>query len=454
MSLYQKTRSIWASATKNKSDFAKSFIKKASGSFGVKICGVGLAFVTSLILARLLQTKGFGIYTYALTWASLLSIPATLGLDNLLIREVSVYNVRSNWGLIKGILSWANLIVFVSSGILATIAAAVAWLIYHSANSLTAWAIWIGLIGLPINSLRNIRLGAMRGFNKVVLASIPELLISPLLIIGSLGFWSLLHGENNGVLWILGIRMLAVVLSFFLGIRWLYQIIPPAVKQATAEYRVKNWLQNSWPFMFLGVTEIVNSQGDILMLGAIKGVEVVGIYGVVSKISVLVIFIQGAANNALGPIIAGLYAENKMTKLRQVLIKSARIVFLVSLLTSGFLFLSGRGILSFFGSDFIAGYGALTILTVGQLLNSMFGPVGLLLNMTGYQKMSAISVSSCAILNLILNYILIPKFGINGAAIATSSSIVAVNLFNVLIVNKKLKIAFTPIAIINPKISK
>ncbi len=454
MSLYQKTRHIWLSMTKNRSDFAKNFIKAATGSFGIKVSSISLAFVTSLILARLLQTKDFGIYTYALAWANLLSIPATLGFDKLLIREASVYKARAEWTLMRGILGWTNSIVLIASTGLAILAGIAAWIIYGSSNPLTMWAILVGLFALPINSLRNVRLGAMQGLSKVVLAMVPELLVSPIMILGALSGWQLLYDNQERVLWILGVRIMAIAVSFALGARWLYQSIPAQVKQASAQYNARTWLTSSLPFMFLGVTEIINSQGDILMLGVMKDVSVVGIYGVVSRISILVIFIQAAVNNVLGPIIASFYADNKLADLHKIIVKSARIVLLISLVVSSILFLFGRSILSSFGSDFVIGYSALLILTIGQLFNSALGPVGLLLNMTGYEKLTAISIFSSAIINIILNLLLIPKLGINGAAIATASSITAVNFFNMFLVSQKLKMTPFILDIIKLKSAK
>ncbi|MGL6340688.1 MAG: oligosaccharide flippase family protein, partial [Waterburya sp.] len=79
MFLQKKIRCVWNSITQNRSNFAKNLIKVATGTFGVQIASVGLTFITSLVLARLLEAKGFGIFTYAMSWATLLSIPATLG---------------------------------------------------------------------------------------------------------------------------------------------------------------------------------------------------------------------------------------------------------------------------------------------------------------------------------------------------------------------------------------
>jgi O-antigen/teichoic acid export membrane protein len=441
---FQQLQKIYQSFKENQSTFAKTFIKASSGSLGIKVASLGLTFISSLVLARFLGTENFGLYTYALAWATLLSIPATLGLDKLLIREVSVYQARSDWGLMRGILSWANSSVLLISTALSLLAAAIAWWLKIDTDPSLVWAIWIALLALPIHSLTNLRMGAMQGLHKIVLAMLPEILSYPILIVAILGTWQFLEGKEQAIFWVLGIRIVALAICFLLGAKWLYDSIPTQVGQTTSEYQVKKWLQSSLPFMFLGVTEIINTQSAILMLGAIKGPEVVGIYAVVSRMSMLVIFIQGAVNRVLGPIVASFYVNNQTTKLQQVIAKSSRLVLLISLIIFSILVIFGSKILLLFGSDFDRGYTALVILIVGQLINSALGPVGLLLNMTGHEKLTAISVGSTALLNLVLNSFLIPKWGMNGAATATATSIVIINFVNIILVKKKLNMYSTP----------
>ena len=75
------------------------------GAFGLRLIYTGLTFLTSILLARVLGTTGFGTYTYAVVWAFLLSVPATMGFDNFIVREIAVYQTQSFWGLMRGILS-------------------------------------------------------------------------------------------------------------------------------------------------------------------------------------------------------------------------------------------------------------------------------------------------------------------------------------------------------------
>ena len=78
----------------------------------------------------------------------------------------------------------------------------------------------------------------------------------------------------------------------------------------------------------------------------------------------------------------------------------------------------------FFGNEYISGYAALVILCVSQSVCIITGPGGVLLNMSGHEKIVMKILLFSATLNIILNAILIPRYGINGAAISTAISTV------------------------------
>ena len=414
-------------------------IKGVAGSFGLKIAATGLAFVTSVVLARLLGSKGLGVYSYIFAWISLLGLPATLGLDKLFVREIAIYQAKNEWGLMQGLMRWANLIVFAVSASLAIIAI----IIFSNIGSNSIIPFAIASVALPLVSLGNLRLGAMKGLRRVVLGTLPEALISPVLFIILLGCGYWWWDKELNVSVVLGIKVAVSLFIFILGTIWLNRLLPKDVKQAKVQYQASQWIRSALPLMFLGSMQLINAKTDVLMLGAISGTEAVGIYVVVRQATQLIIFLQSAANSVLAPNIASLYAQRKMQQLQRVITKSSCLIFLFSLLIAVSLIGLSSWILPLFGSDFIAGRNALIILSIGQIINTSMGPVGNLLTMTGHENYTAITVGSSAVLNVFLNALLIPQWGINGAAIATTSSIIIVNVVNMVLVKKKLKISST-----------
>lgn len=422
------------------SKFKRQFVKAVTGSFGLKIANIGLLFLMSFILARCLGTEGFGQYSYAFSWTAFLAIFASLGCNNLLTKEMSIYNSQKSWELMKGLLKWSNTYVLISSLSVMTIAIILTWLLVGNSNLSLAYLLTIAFLTLPFATLRQLRMGAMQGLKAVNLALIPEYIIMPILVIVISGLvFFVNHQKLNSIIASL-ITLIAIVISFLIGWQWLNRVIPPSLQKVSCQYHSQNWILTALPLMFLGGVHIINSKIDILMLGNLQGAKSVAIYVVVVNISQLVIFIQKSINNVLAPNIAELYASGQTKKLQKIVTKCSRIMFFSSVIFTAILLINRHRILNLFGSEYLAGSNTLIILLVAQMINTGTGPVGLLLNMTGYGKVTAYSSLIAAISNVILNAFLIPLFDFNGAAIATAVSIIFTNITNCFMVNKNLKI--------------
>jgi len=130
---------------------------------------MGFTFLTNIILARFLGATDFGIYTYTVSWAYLLGVFGTVGLDNLLVREVAVYHSQSSWSLLRGILGWANQISLLVSLVLGIGGIAIALATGMAQNPPLFLAFCLAMAALPFTSLRNLRRGVMRGLQQVTM---------------------------------------------------------------------------------------------------------------------------------------------------------------------------------------------------------------------------------------------------------------------------------------------
>ncbi len=145
-----------------------------------------------------------------------------------------------------------------------------------------------------------------------------------------------------------------------------------------------------------------------------------------------------AFNAFAAPLIAKLYALEKKLELQRLLTMAAWGILVVTIIAGTFLISMGKLILSFFGQGFIAGYFSMVILLVGQVVNSLAGSVGLLMTMTGNQVIVAKVITMSTLLNIGLNLLLIPYFGMSGAVTATSITVIFVNLALLWFVQKRM----------------
>ncbi|MEM8718530.1 MAG: flippase [Cyanobacteria bacterium P01_G01_bin.39] len=428
-------------------NFKNRLFQQIVGSFGLRVTYMGCTFLTNIILARFLGANDFGIYTYTVSWAYLLGVFGTVGLDNLLVREVAIYHGQAAWGLLRGILRWANQISLLVSLGLSFIAVAIAFFTGMAQDPPLFLAFCIAMAALPFTSLRNLRRGAMRGLQEVSWGLIPEMLIAPVAIILSIVIAFLIWQDQLTAAWCVLVYTLVTVLTLIISQVLLKQFLPTQVSSVSPQYQVSKWFASALPFMLLEGIYVINARVDILMLGSLSSITEAGIYVPVNRGAQLINFVLMAISSALAPTIARLYSEGKLNKLEATIVKTARLALLPTCVFTVILIAISPWYLSLFGTEFIQGKNALVILSLGQLIFTVTGLGGLLLNMTGNERYTAVTGGFSAILNTLLNYILIFHWGVMGAAIATSISLLVMNFSNIYLVHKKLNIKCTAIGL-------
>ncbi len=420
----------------------KILYKGAGGTFVLKVISTGLAFLTSLLLARMLGVKGFGSYSYAISWAMLLSILSTMGFDSLLIRNVAVYKHKDQKPLLHGIIRFSGQIVTIVSILLSVVFFFIFTGIYDNSNSIMVRTTLFALLLVPIQSNTALKRSVLIGFQKVVIAQLPEMLIKPLLfffIVLCLYFVFHIHAEAIDIITI----YIILSTTIFLLIGYLLRKELIASIKITPKYKIKKWLRSAFTLMLISSMGIINTRTDIVMLGIIKSAEEVGIYSVATASASLVPFVLYSVNMSFAPIISRLYASGEMKQLQREVTHSARIIFIFSLPVAVGLIVFGKQVLTLFGYEFVRGTMALSILSFGQLINAAAGSVGILLMMTGHEKEASIGFGIGALLNIILNALLIPIWSIEGAAISTAVCVIVWNVILVWFVWKRLGIHST-----------
>ena len=129
-----------------------------------------------------------------------------------------------------------------------------------------------------------------------------------------------------------------------------------------------------------------------------------------------------------GPLVASAYHRRDRAELHRITSLSARIGLAFAAVASGVLLLVGRPLLALFGPEFPQAYPALAILLAGAMVNAFTGIVGYLLTLTGRQTQALLIFAGGLIVSIALNLVLIPPFGIIGAAIASATALSCWNL--------------------------
>lgn len=394
----------------------------STGSAALNVASYALLFIISILLARLLGAAGYGTYIYAISWSMVLGIPAALGLGRLAIRNVAAYHTRSDWSKIRGLLTWSTRITLLSSGLTMIIAAWCAYSLLTHENNETLRAFLMALLLLPIMALTQLKQSALQGLHHIVTGQFPVMIFQPLVIIVFITIAFFYPQLQLSATSAVGINVTAAGLTLLLSIYLFNHIIPGIYRNSEASYEKSIWIRSAASMLVISGLHIINSRTDVIMIGMLLNDNAVGIYNVAARGSELILFFLAPISAALGPVITRLYTEEDMERLQNIITLSSRILFLLSLPIALVLIIFGPLYLSLFGNDFASGDTTLSILCTGQLFNIAVGPVSLLLIMSRHEREAAISLGTGAALNIILNSVLIPVWGIEGAALATICS--------------------------------
>jgi O-antigen/teichoic acid export membrane protein len=415
--------------------------RETLGSMSLKLANVGLAFLSSVLLARLLGPTDYGVYAFVYATISLLSVPSEFGLPTLVARETARGMVNQDYASVQGVWRWSGRATLIISLMLIGLSGVVIWLFKEPLTSQRLITFLCALALVPLIALGDLRGAALNGLQHVMAGQLPEFLLRPgifalLLAVAALAGDSLFSAPIA-----MGLYVFSSAVTFGVGAWLLWRVTPLPVRKARPRFHGRTWLLSALPMAFIGGMQLIDQQASILLQGVFLPDASIGIYRIASQVAVLASFGLTTINLVLTPRFATLYAQGDLARLQRLVTASARVILAFNLLlTVGFI-IWGKSFLALaFGTAYAAGYTPLMILLVGQLINSGAGSVGLLLNMSGHERETARGMTIAAILNVGLNLLLLPRLGINGSAIATSSSLIIWNILLWWVVRKKLGI--------------
>lgn len=378
-----------------------------------------LGFLISLLLANLLGATEFGRYTYVFSLIALLALPASLGFEPLLTREIAHYREAGQWGLARQLITFATQRVLMVSVVLMVVGVAVSLWWPGAVEEGLKWPMVLALLSLPFYALVPIRQGVLTGLHQTVLAQWPENIIRPGLLIIAIGMLFLWSPATLSAEAMVAANGVAMALAFLAGGWLLWRHLPGASPTRVAPFQQKIWLRQGIAFMALSGMHVVNSHADILMIGSMAGAEAAGLYQVPTRLAIFVQLPFFLMEMVLAPLIARSKARREMDNLVTLANRLTRLTLLATLPLAVVFAVFRFPILDWFGTAFSAGHQVLLVLLAGVLMHVVIGPVGYLTTMLGHERKATQIMSVTSVVNLVLNLWMIPRYGIVGAAIAT-----------------------------------
>jgi len=205
-------------------------------------------------------------------------------------------------------------------------------------------------------------------------------------------------------------------------------------------YETRLWMTASFTYLCMNLLTLLIKQADILFVSHFFGHTEAGIYSAAAKISALVPFGLTIVEFVYTPRISSLYAKNDRNELQKYISHAAKLILFITIPLSIAIMLSGKYLLFLFGEEFQASYLPLIILVAGQLINALTGMVGSLMTMTGKQNIFLLIYFVSSIINVSMNYLLVPRYGAMGAAVSSAVSVAVLNIIMFFIVKRQLGI--------------
>lgn len=412
----------------------------AAGVLVVKGLGAVVAVALQLLLTNVLGAEQYGYYAYALSVFAVALLVSKLGMDMAIVRFIPEYEDRGEWGLIAGVLSrFSVLAVGVSGGIagmiyLATHHDAVS---YMSEDALDA--IRVGCLSLPLLTLLAIWQGGLRAFRRVVFATLPRFVMRPVVMGGGFFVLVFFFGRSPHAPLAMMVHVVSIAIALAVAAIWLYKTYRSKVfsREVIPSVEWKAWLTTSVPLLIMSGFQVINTNADILMLGALADTTAAGIYSVAVRVSGALLLGLTAVNAIAAPVISKLYARRDMEALQRTATLAVLAATLFTIPAAFSIFVFREPLLRLFGPEFSSGEVALLLVVVGACFNALFGSVGFFLTMTDHQMRAAAFVGVSAVINITMNAFLIPEWGIEGAALASLVSTMVWNLLMYIEVRRK-----------------
>ncbi len=403
-------------------------LQGASINFLGTLLGNILRFLYVFFIAKILSQADLGLFSLGLTILKFFVVVSVAGLDSGILRFIALYRGENDHKRMKGVLD-ASLCISIPLSVLVG-----AGLFYFSELLSTTFfnkpelteVVQLFSISIPFFTVTIIFLSALQSLKfmryKVYTREIGENVFKFIFT----AIFLLFGWRINGV-------VLANTVSFFFVAGLSYYFARKVFSHDSfglqSQFEFKKLLAFSFPNSISEITVRFIMWTDIFMLGYFSESKELGIYYIVTGIIFIgVIFIESFAS-VFNPTIADLYNRKQISQLSDLYKIVSKWIFIASFPFYLVVIFYAKSILNIYGEGFISGALSLSVLGGAYILYTLIGLSGYVLLMIGKSWINMFTNLLGCFLNIGLNYIFIPKYGILGAALASGFSLVCVNIF-------------------------
>ncbi|WP_298953474.1 polysaccharide biosynthesis C-terminal domain-containing protein [uncultured Nonlabens sp.] len=420
-------------------EILKIFLFNKESKIWLILCrGVGalIFFLTTIFMTNNYKISLVGDFDYARSILLLLGSFALLGLDRSILQFTGVLSSKNRTEEVYHLYKKMILIILCVYITLVTVYFIspykyVLFFVHDNKTYLLVSKIILSILFYAITLFntevfrifdRNLTSEFYRGIFKYLLLAIAVILLF----------------QNNLQEYIIECFLLSFILLFIISSIHISYLFSKCSKKTVITY--KEIIIKSYPMAISSLGFLILLSIDIVFLKKYYDEEQVAIYAQPIKLISLISLIQTTIQAAISKKIAKEFYSKNTHELLILTRKYTRLIMLLSVPV-----LLGFGLfpsffLEFFGDFYVQGNTVFSILLIGSTVNAACGCTSVYMNMTGKQKILQNILIMTILINLIVNFLLIPSYGIEGAAIASSLSLIFWNLSVVIYVYVKERI--------------
>ncbi len=396
----------------------------AAMQFAAVIFQQVVKYGTNLLIARFMGAGVLGLFSISLTVWTAVEMTLGNGLMRGVMRFVPQYVTRGETGRARGVVRLSLL----TAGIAGTL---IAVIIHLTAENIAggilrrpelAPVLRIMALSMPLAGLSSVIWATARSLGNIHFI-LYQFVFVPVVFVCAVIPAALSDGEATDIAWAWNLSYLLPLLPLLLYLRRLLapfgQVAAmPEVRRLFAFFAVAGLM---W------LADFASRNVDIAILTMKRPVEEVGIYTMASRTATLAIMVMVSFNAFFSPTAAALHSAGQHGELNRLLRRASLWILMVGAPVLAAAAALSQPIMGLFGEDFRIGAPALIILCVGQVFNISTGLIASVLTMSDRQYSVLAANIAGLTANIVLCFLLIPAYGLYGAAIAMSSSIIIVN---------------------------
>ncbi len=392
-------------------------LRGALTSISVRIAAAFVGLGLQILLARLMALEDYGIYVILWTWTSVVGQVGVLGFYDSAARFIPRYGRREKHAHLAGYLSTGFRVVVTGSCLLA--AAALVFLAVLPGLVDPAFLLPLGVLalGFPILSLESYLTGVFRGFGWYALSTIPGFILRPVLIMLGVGL-ARAAGLPLDAITVLAVVVFASIVVLLVQALLLRARLPKTERVVTTPQRRRFWLLASVLMMPAMTAEELFVWIDVLILGFLVAPDDASLYFAAQRSLSLAAFVQYGFMLVAARGFSLSLASADRAGLQARITRSTNATFWLTIPSVALTLVAGYPLLALFGPEFLAAYPCLALLGLAYVIRAATGQAAELLVVQGRYRLSLLIVSISVVTCLLLMLLLVPLWGIVGAAAA------------------------------------